>query len=354
MPKNLKTPLIIVVVLSFAFGIFFGIRLHRKNLAGQKPFANASLRVLALKGVFPEEFIHAFEERNAIRVHLTELDSPEAIRTRLDSQNSDFDLVTLFAHQLHSASQNLRLQPISPSKLKSFDAIAADFRHVPGLSSATRTVSILWGLSGILHNTSRVPTSPRSWSELLKDSRWKGKIALLSSSADLIQALRLEGSDQAIKGRLDQALGMVKVSAEPLSPASLLLNPEPPWIVQIHHGETAFPPANGKEWRFVFPEEKALLWILSLGLLSNAANVDEAYRFLEDVLRRDSALQITHYVRQASTNTRVEETDLDPRLKPSYLRQVPLTDYTLVKDDSLTLAVRAFLQPLQQRSQQDR
>lgn len=352
--RSLRIPLFIVIVLSFGFGVGWGIKLHRDKQRAQGLLKAApQLHVLAYKGILSREMLEAYEIESGFPIALTEVSTPEElwekIETPPDENRPRYDLVTLMSYQVPIATHLLRIQPLDLRLIKNLNAISADFRSIPGDMNHERLVPLLWGLTGILYRAKEFSNPPQSWAEVLerKPSAGQGRtprIGLLSSTVDLTRLLKLPDTEMPdLRKPLADLIAKASLSRDFLSAASLFQSPETPSVIQINHGEARFAPANSPDWHFVFPREKASLWILSMALTQEAQNTTEAHRFLDFLLQQKSAVAISRSARQASTNRWVEESELDPQLKPSYLRQVPLTQYMLWGDFSRSREIRALL-----------
>jgi spermidine/putrescine transport system substrate-binding protein len=366
--RNLKIPLLIVLCLSFVFGILWGTQIYRKRSAGaNRARSESALRVLAFHGLFEPDLLEKFESETGIQIALSEATSPEELWDRLESATGEhgYDVIALLSYQIPLATQLVRVQPIDPKKMQNLGKISPDFRRIPGDLNHEHLVPILWGLTGFAYDSKRVAKTPRSWADVFSDKK-RTPVGLLSSTPDISRFLNPSAKEvekkavdddddetqdeaaaaknlQALRRSLNHFMEGITVNADFLSAVSLEQGKEPPPVVQINAAEMAFAPFHGPEWKFVFPEEKASFWILSMALARDARNAGEAHRFLDFLIEKDSALSIIKSSRQASTNRLVEETSLDARLKPSFLRQVPINHYTPLHDFSRSREIRGLL-----------
>jgi spermidine/putrescine transport system substrate-binding protein len=338
-------------LLGFAISILLGvgvglqIKKSRERSNQQATDHLATVKVLALKGLFSSELLARFKAQTSFDVMITEADNPEDLWDKLEAPapaSGPYDLVVLFSYQVALATQLTRIQPIDPQKLKGFDATSPDFRELPGEKGFHSVVPLLWGATGLLYDTKKT-SAPDSWAATFKDPRFKGKIGFPAWSSEIVRLLNITSETKDLKRALAPFLSNVKLATDDLSPASLFKPNDSPWIVLASYGETAFAPLNNQQWKFIIPQEKSSLWVLSLGVTRDSQNTNESSRFLEFLLEKDSAIALSQSYRQASTNRLVEASPIDPRLKPSYLRQLPLTKISLFKDFSRAREVRKLL-----------
>ena len=77
------------------------------------------------------------------------------------------------------------------------------------------------------------------------------------------------------------------------------------------------------------PGTPSVLWIECLALTAQAKDVSGAHRFVNELLSRSAVLARIKSSKLASTSLEAESAEIDAKLKPSFLRSVPLTDYVL-------------------------
>ena len=354
--RALRYPLLIVVTFSFALGVYWGMRIRtQQRIQAGETTAPKSVRVLAYRGLIDRGLISIFERKTGIQIVLEEVATPEALWERLESSKAgaEIDAVSLLSYQVPLATQLQRIQTVDRLQLKNFAHVSPDFVDLPGDRSHGGVVPILWGLMGVVYDSKRVDQAPASWSQLIANTKLKGKIALPSSAIDLqrIASLRA-GADPKSKSTFSfqkavpAILSMFVLVPDFLSPISLLGSPEPPEAALISHGETVFLDGSGPaSWRFVLPQERATFWILSFAHARESLNPRETHAFIDFMLEQDSALKLVRSFRQASANRALEISNLDERLKPSYLRKVPLEEILFWQDFSRAREIRKLLPP---------
>lgn len=344
----------ILLVIAVTAGLALGYMVHLDRLAALEGRANpdSTLRVLAIKGVLPREFLLDFERESGIRVIVSEADSPESLWDRFESPTETFDLVSLFSYQIPHAIHAVKLQPLDPAKVRGFGSVSADFRDVPGELGNQRVLPVLWGATGILYDSSKFNSAPDSWKDVFSRGKSIGKVGLLASAIDLARWLPepAEGAEESeeplpeavVRRTLNQLLSMATLSTSAMSSLELLTHKEFA-AIQMNHGETAFLPAESASWKFTLPEEKAGFWILSLAMTRETKSEAEVHRFLDHVMIAENSAKLALGARQASTNKAVETLDIDSRLKPSYLREMPLTRLSLLRDFRSARTLRGML-----------
>jgi len=332
-----------------AVGVYLNLQLNREK---ELERARVTLRVLTYKGLLSANLLKEFEEHAQIRVQTEEVANPEELWDRLETSalnpSQAFDLVSLFSYQVPLAAQLGRIRAIDEEKLPNIGLVSPDFRYLPGEPAFKGVLPVLWGVVGVMHREPTPPSFPKSWRELFSENRFKGKLALPSSTFLVWELGELLGTVPDLKKTVAKITSHAVVVSDFLTPASALTNESNPSVLVVSHGEAAFPPLQSPEWKFTIPGVGGFFWSLVFALHPYSRKVNEAHELLDFLLEFRSALSLSENFRQASTNRRVEESDLDARLGPSYLRQIPLHSLEIPKDFNRAREIRELLNQLNQ------
>ena len=370
-----------LITLAIAIGAGLGsqIYLHRHALKNEV-VPPRRLEVLSMKGLLSQSFLDAFRKRTGLIFTITESATPEELWNRFLAQPSNdhqpFDVVALFSYQLRLAEQSGHLQLIDTRKIRRFYDTSPDFIETIGTDPLTNSsdnrrdpslvwaMPILWGAESLFYNSKKTH-APISWAEALKENHSSSKVGVPRSVIDVEW---LAGSTGRFSGQppiavnhasrpaeMDKALSAlfssIRLSGNFLFPTDLLAKKKPPAVLMMSHGQAAFAPFKDSDWKVATVPEGELLWTLSFAIDKDAKNIDPAYVLLNDLLRAESATQLAESYQQASTNRLLESTNIDLRLKPSFLRQFPLDKIDFVKEISRADELRATLDASVERSE---
>ena len=331
-----RKSLLLVVPLSFGIGIWWGVVQYRARMKRAETYER-SLNLLAVKGIFAPEELRRFEMREKISVKLTEISNPEELWLRFESSQGEFDVVTLMNHQIRPALDRNKLAILPLDTHAREQHVAADFSHWPGVEVFPTTLPLLWGVNGFAVRgatgaAASKPDKEMSWTELMAFGHG---LRLLLSPLDL--ALLIEQTDPQAEliladqqGRLKRKIEELMHHAEIGSDGLLSGLSEAPnaglSALQMSHGEFAFLSTGILEgWRFLLPQSKARLWIMSLVLSQSSPHREEGSAFLRHMLTADSAAGLVRSSHFASTIRDLEPIKvIDAMLKPSYLRRLPM------------------------------
>ncbi|WP_026816180.1 extracellular solute-binding protein [Arenimonas composti] len=280
--------------------------------------------------------VENFTRETGIAVTYDTMDSNETLETKVMTGNSGYDIVvpslTFLARQIRA---DVYLE-IDKSRLSNYGNLDPQFMQLLAQNDPDNRFGIpyLWGTTGIGYNVAKVreilgedaPTD--SWA-LVFDPRYAEKlkgcgIALLDTPSEIIPpVLRYLGEDP---NSFDPAV--IQKAADrlvALRPNILYFHSSKfiddlangdicvavGWsgdIIQAkaraeeaaaNRGETDPP---GVEVAYYIPKEGAPMWFDMLAIPKDARNVDEAYAFLDFLLRPDVMAGIQNFVMYASAN----------------------------------------------------
>lgn len=300
--RSLRAPLILVLISSFVFGSYWGVRIMNRKKAREGLLRAAHVvKVLAPSGLISPNLLAQFQTTNldSDSVQLTFAGQGDELLAQIAKIQPD--LVFFFSFQRAVVQR-------APGGLTDFAGdnrgkalmgkIAADFLDL----AKTDSVSLLWNFFAFVwrKNDPSVPARP-TWDDFVQ----------LQSKLSLV--------NQAGNAWL------------PLSGRKVLF--EDHSVVQLGHAEMAYPPFNQGRWQIAVPEgKKGVLVQIEVSLLKNAAEPEAAHRLINFLLEAKTGLKWCAHTRYASTSRAVENSEADPRLKPSFLRQLPLIEIMPLDD----------------------
>ena len=219
-------------------------------------------RILALEGFFPDALVQRIRLRTGISFDVESVPSQGELMARLEAHSQLYDAVTLFHWQLPRAARHVSKIDRNGRLKDDLSNVSPDFRDLAPVGSRDVATPLAWGAIGLAR--SRRPGGGR----------------------------------------------------------------EAPSAIQMSHGEAAFwlarqPQAD--DWSFDVPDEGGLLWTIGLAMGASARHRSEVETLLSYLLRKEGAAALAAATHSASTNRLTEALAIDARLKPSYLRSIPLT-----------------------------
>jgi putrescine transport system substrate-binding protein len=295
-----------------------------------------------------EETIPAFEKETGIKVVYDVFDSNEVLEAKLLAGSTGFDIVVPSAAFLGRQIQAGIFQPLDRAKLPNYKNLDKELMARleivdPGNKYA---IPYLWGTTGIGYNPILVEKAlgadapVNSWDLVFKVEN----IAKLNSCGVAVLDAPSEMLPAALK-----YLGMDPNSKNPkdYKAAGELLSKIRPHITYFHSSQYINDLANGDicvavgwsgdvlqaadraaeadagvEVMYTIPKEGAGVWFDMLAMPKDARNVEEAYLFLDYLMRPEVIAAISNYVAYANGNSASfelidEEVRNDPGIYPT-------------------------------------
>ena len=305
------------------------------------------VRIYNWSDYIDESILADFTAETGIQVVYDVYDSNDVLETKLLAGNTGYDLVvptgTFLARQIQAGV----FQELDKSKIPNWQNLdpglmAQAAKYDPGNAHA---FIYMWGTTGIGYNVDklkeRLPDAPLDSWRLVFDPELSGKlkdcgIMVLDSSEDIFPTvLNYMGEDPNSKG------------PAVLEKAAEVLQAVRPNIRKFHSSENinalangdiclsvmysgdagiaatrAEEAGNGVNIEYVIPKEGALLWFDMMAMPKDAPNPDNAYAFMDYILRPEVIAKASNYVTYpnavpASFALIDEEVKGDPNLFPS-------------------------------------
>jgi spermidine/putrescine transport system substrate-binding protein len=302
------------------------------------PRADTQLRILSHIDAIPKNLLDKFLAIEKIQVRQDVTKSNSELLEKLNDSSHEYDLVVLLSWQIPTFIDSQLLMPIKKPWLPNLRYVAADFKHLPHDKELIYSVPIGWGVNGLVYNKKHISSKPASWTTLLKEKDLQAKIAFLPDPRELMAGLirrhAISNQDmnsantntylQAFEQVLPFAKNSPKKTLKALGQGDL-------WAAELPSGMVSVLMSHSDDFGFVIPEESASLWTLSLAPCRGSSKSKEAHRFIDFMLSKDSALELTRSQLMATPLVSLEYENLHSSLKPSYIRALPLNRLQVVE-----------------------
>lgn len=292
------------------------------------PAADKILNVYNWSDYIGEDTIENFQEETGIRVTYDVMDSNEVLETKVMTGNTGYDIVvpslTFLARQVQAG---VYLE-IDKSRLSNYGNLDPEMMALLATNDPGNTHSIpyLWGTTGIGYNVQKVTEAlgedapVDSWALVFEPenlAKLKGcGVGILDTPSEIIPpVLHYLGEDP---NSFDEAVIQKGVDRlKELRPhityfhSSQFINDlangdicvAVGWSGDIIQAQARAAEADkGVEVAYSIPKEGAPMWFDMLAIPKDARNVDNAYLFLDYLLRPEVMAGIQNYVMYASAN----------------------------------------------------
>ncbi|MFN4202775.1 MAG: extracellular solute-binding protein [Tabrizicola sp.] len=255
------------------------------------------------------ELLAKFEKETGIKVTVTDYDSNDVALAKVEAGGSGFDLVVPSANYVPIWIEKGLIQELDLSRLPNHANIAPEWRDVGWDPGRKFTIPWQWGSTGLTVNT-KVYGGDINTSAVFLDvpPELVGKINVVPEMNDIV------------------ALATMYVGGKPCSEdpeimkkaRDKLLAAKPNWISmdygateRVSNGDWAASVNwNGSSMRvrintngdvqYGYPREGYPLFMDSVALMSDAKNVEEAYKFLDFIMVPENAAMISAFARYAN------------------------------------------------------
>ena len=278
----------------------------------------------------PQEVLDNFTKETGIKVVYSTFESNEAMYAKVKLlRGKSYDVVVPSGYFVDLMRRDKLIREIDHSKLpnlKNLDKKVLDQEYDPGNHYS---IPYMWGAVGLAYNTKYVPQgSLTRWGQMLHPE-FKGKIILTDDLRDAFGlALRARGhsintmDSKEIKDAYS-FLAELKASVRVFDVTAIkqALISEEVWMGPIWNGDFLVAQEENPDLDYVFPEEGAVLWADNFVIPVGAENLDNAYAFINYMLRPEVAAACVEEYKYSSPNIPAlellpEELRLNPVLVP--------------------------------------
>jgi putrescine transport system substrate-binding protein len=275
-----------------------------------------------------EDTLANFEKESGIKVRYDMFDSNEVLEAKLMAGNTGYDIVVPSLTFLSRQIQAGVFMPLDKSRLTNLGNLDPEIMAELAKNDPDNTHALpyLWGTTGIGYNVAKVrevlgeDAPVDSWAlvfepENLAKLKDCGVYFLDTPSEIIPPVLRYLGEEpnsfdpKVVQKAIDRltALRPHITNFHSSEYINLLANGDIcvaiGWSGDIIQAkDRAAEAAKGVEIAYVIPKEGAPMWFDMLAIPKDAQNVDEAYAFLDYLMRPDVMAGIQNYVMYASGN----------------------------------------------------
>lgn len=275
--------------------------------------ANAGEKVIVYNWseYIPEELLKQFTKETGIDVEYSVYESNEAMYAKIKLLGGGgYDIVVPSGYYISKMRKEGLLQAIDQSKLdnkRNLDSELLNKEYDPGNKYS---IPYFWGSTGIGINSAEIPyNSITSWKDLW-DKKWANSLLLTDDVREVFHmALRQLGysGNTTNEAEIKQAYELLKQ----LMPNVVAFNsdaPRMPFLAgdvnlgMIWNGEVSQAQSENKNIQYIYPKEGAIFWVDSFAIPAKAPNAANAHKFINFMLRPESAKACVEFVGYATAN----------------------------------------------------
>ncbi|MBY5990874.1 extracellular solute-binding protein [Ferrimonas balearica] len=274
----------------------------------------------------PDGLLAQFTKETGIQVEYATFDSNEVMYSKLKLQKgTGYDVIVPSTYFVSKMAQEGLLQSIDHTKLSNLKHLDPAILDQPYDPKNQYSLPYVWGSTGIGINVDEVDAEGiTSWKDLW-DPKWRRSLLLTNDVREVFHmALRINGhsANSTNPEEIKQAYELLKE----LMPNVLVFNsdaPREPYLAgdvnlgMIWNGEVMMAQEEEEAIQYIYPKEGAALWVDSFAIPAGAANVQNAHKFIDFMLRPDVAVQVVEYLGYTTPNeTAIGMLDEELRTNP--------------------------------------
>lgn len=260
----------------------------------------------------PADLLEQFTAETGIQVEYATYESNEAMYARIKLLDAGgYDIAVPSTFYVEKMRKEGLLQPINKSLLSNYSNLDSTLMNKDYDPGNQYSIPYLWGSTAIAVNGDELDASKvTTWADLW-NPEYKDKLMLMDDVRDTFHAaLRVKGysNNSTDENEIREAYELLRE----LMPNVKTFNsdsPKTPFIqgnVSIGimwNGEAYMAQQEMDNLAYIYPEEGAVLWVDSFVIPKNAANVDNAHKFIDFMLRAESAKACIEELGYAAPNT---------------------------------------------------
>jgi spermidine/putrescine transport system substrate-binding protein len=268
------------------------------------------LNVYAWSGEVPDFAIQQFERETGIKVNFSTYDSNEVMYAKLKADKSNgYDLVEPSSYYVDRMRKQGMLEELDKNKLSNFNNLNPIFLNQLYDPTSGFSVPFIWGVTGIFVNKEyHQADAIKNWADLW-NKKYADQIMLLDDSREVFSmALRSLGysandnNPEHIKQaylKLKELLPNVKIFNS--APISILID-EDATVGMVWNGDLYKSRKENSQLEFIYPKDGFIIWVDNFAIPKNAPHRENAYKFLNFLLRADVAKAIVMETYFPTTN----------------------------------------------------
>jgi spermidine/putrescine transport system substrate-binding protein len=259
----------------------------------------------------PRSLILQFEKETGIKVNYSTFDSNEVMYAKLrTTRNPGYDIVEPSSYYIDRMRRQNMLAQLDKSKLSNFKNLDPTFLNQAYDPGSLYSIPFIWGTTGVfLNKTYFEGNSIQNWSNLL-NKKYLNQLMFLDDAREVFSmALCMLG--YSINDTNPEHIKQAYLQLKALMPNVRLFNSDAAISIMIDEDATIGMVWNGNlfkaklenpQLQFIYPQDGFEIWVDSFALLKDAPHPENAYKFLNFLLRPDVAKIISLNINYSTAN----------------------------------------------------
>jgi len=321
-------------LLCFSFGFLSPVVLAQANI----------LNVYVWTAYLPQDVVKQFRKETGIRVNISEYDSNETMYAKIKaSPDAGYDIIFPSNYFIHRMRKQNMLHIIDKDKLPNLQYINRDLLRKPFDPNNEFSIPYLCSITGIVINTDYLDNKNiTSWQDLWQE-RFRDKLLVLDDMREVF-SIALLTLGYSINDTNPDHIKEAYLKLKTLLPNVKIFNSDVEQNIYIDedaivgmgwNGDINLSLAENPKLKFIYPKEGFVMSIDCLAITKNAPHLENAYKFINFLMRPDIAKKISEEIGYPSPNLAAikllpKDMQNNPLLNPSseLLKRGQLQDAT--------------------------
>lgn len=259
------------------------------------------VNVYAWSGEIPDDLVREFESETNIKVNISTYDNNEVMYAKLRaSKNAGYDVIQPSSYFVDRMSHQNMLEPLDRSKLSNWKNLNPEFLNPVYDPKSLYSVPNIWGITGIFANKDYFdPKTLTKWNDLW-DKRFYNQLMALDDVRELFSmaliSLGYSANDRnpdhikAAYEKLKSFMPNIKVFSSD-TVVSIIID-EDATVGIAWNGDVYKAYQDNPKVQFIFPKDGFVIWVDTYAIPINAPHKDNAYEFINFMMRPDVAKRV--------------------------------------------------------------
>jgi spermidine/putrescine transport system substrate-binding protein len=299
------------------------------------PYAVAAdnvVNVYTWSGEIPRTVIVQFEKETGIKVHYSTFDSNEIMYTKFRAaKNPGYDVIEPSSYYIDRMRHQGMLLALNKARLPNLKNIDPDFLNKAYDPGSDYSVPFIWGITGIFLNKDYFSSNAvANWDNLL-DKKYLNQLMFLDDAREVF-SIALRSLGYSINDNNPEHIKQAYLKLKSFMPNVKLFNSDAIISILIDEDATIGMAWNGdifkaslenNKLQFVYPKNGFEIWVDNFAILKDAPHTDNAYLFLNFMMRREIAKAVSMNINYSTANLAArklmpQEVQNNPALYPTH------------------------------------